>query len=72
MRLKLNDENEILHSFDNLMENDINVVNEFALIASNIRISIKREFNEILYSFLSCKKICEKKNLKHVFFDVRP
>lgn len=60
MSLKLNDENEILHSFDSLMENDLNVINEFSLRASNIRIRIKREFNGILYS-LSFLKICEKK-----------
>lgn len=61
MSLKLKDENEILHSFDSLMENDLNVANEFALLSSNIRTSIKREFSGILYSFLSFKKIYEKK-----------
>jgi hypothetical protein len=58
MSLKLKDENEILHSFDKVMENDLNVVNEFALIASNIRTRVKREFSGILYSFLSFKKTC--------------
>jgi hypothetical protein len=72
MSLKLKDENEILHSFDSLMENDLNIVNEFALITSNIRTSVKREFSGILCSFLSFKKICEKKNLKHVLYNVRP
>ncbi len=61
MSLKLKYKNEVLHSFDSVMENDLNVANEFSLLISNVRTSVKREFDEILYSFLSFKKICEKK-----------
>jgi hypothetical protein len=53
MSLKLKDENEVLHSFDSLMENDLNVANEFSLLTSNVRTSVKREFSGIIYSFLS-------------------
>jgi hypothetical protein len=33
MNLKLKEENDIVPSFDSLMENDANVVNELALLA---------------------------------------
>jgi hypothetical protein len=61
MSLKLKYKNEVLHSFDSVMENDLNVANEFSLLISNVRTSVEREFIGILYSFLSFKKICEKK-----------
>ncbi len=47
MNLKLKEENEVVPSFDILMENDANVVNELALLASNI----KREVYNVLDFF---------------------
>jgi hypothetical protein len=58
MNLKLKEENEVVPSFDGLMENDANVVNELALLASNI----KREvYNALEFFFSFLKKIEEKK-----------
>jgi hypothetical protein len=47
MTLKIKEENEVVPSFGSLMENDANVVNELALLASNI----KREVYNVLDFF---------------------
>ncbi len=68
MNLKLKEENEVVPSFDSLMENDVNVVNELALLASNI----KREVYNVLDFFFSFLSRYEKKSSKHNFLNVRP
>ncbi len=67
MNLKLRKEHEVVLSFDHLMEDDYGVVDDLALLASNI----KREFHGILYSFLSfLMKYEKKKGPWHAFIDV--
>ncbi len=60
MNLKLKEENEIVPSFDSLMENDAIVDNELALLASNI----KREVYNVLDFFFSLLRKYEEKKFK--------
>jgi hypothetical protein len=60
MNLKLKEGNEIVPSFDSLMENDAIVVNELALLASNI----KREVYNVLDFFFSFLRKYEEKKFK--------
>jgi hypothetical protein len=55
--LKLKEENEIVPSFDNLIEDDRVVSDELVVLTSNI----KTEICGVLDSFLSFLKKCEEK-----------
>jgi hypothetical protein len=58
MNLNIKEENEVVPSFDSLMENDANVVNELALLASNIQ---REVYNVLDFFFSFLKKYEEKK-----------
>jgi hypothetical protein len=49
MSLKLNEENQVVFSFERLMEKYLVIVDELALLVSNIR----KEVCDVLHSFLS-------------------
>jgi len=57
MNLKLREENQVLVSFESLMDDDSVVSDELSLLASNI----KREVINVLDSFLSFLKVYDKK-----------
>jgi hypothetical protein len=61
--LKLKEENEIVPSFDNLIEDDRVVTNELVVLTSNI----KTEIYGVLDSFLSFLKKCEEKKTYNMF-----
>jgi hypothetical protein len=58
MSLKLKEENQIIPSFESLMEDDSIISNELSLLASNV----KREVINVLNSFLSFLKKYEQKS----------
>jgi hypothetical protein len=69
MSLKL-EENNIIPSFESLMEDDSIICDELSLLASNIR----REVINVLNSFLSCLKKYENKkvhNMISLMLDIR-
>jgi hypothetical protein len=55
MSLKLKEENQVVDSFESLMDDDSIVIDELFLLFSNIR----REVINVLDSFLSFFKICD-------------
>ncbi len=68
MNLKLKEENQIVVSFESLMDDDSIVIGELALLPSNIR----REVINILDFFLSFLKIYDSRKTHNMIFDVRP
>jgi hypothetical protein len=62
MSLKLKEENQIIPSFESLMEDDSIVFYELSLLASNIR----REVINVLDYFLSFLKKCENKKVHNM------
>jgi hypothetical protein len=62
MSLKLKEENQIIPSFESLMEDDSIVFYELSLLASNIR----REVINVLDSFLSFLKKYENKKVHNM------
>ncbi len=62
MGLKLKEENQIIPSFESLMEDDSIVSNELSLLASNI----KREVINVLDSFFSFLKKYENKKARNM------
>jgi hypothetical protein len=61
--LKLKEENEIVPSFDNLLEDGLIVIDELVVLTSNI----KTESCGVLDSFLSFLKKCEEKKTYNMF-----
>jgi hypothetical protein len=57
MSLKLREKNQVLLSFESLMDDDSIVSNELSLLVSNIR----WEVINVLDSFLSFLKVCDNK-----------
>jgi hypothetical protein len=57
MSLKLKGKNQVVPSFENIMDDDSIVANELVLLASNF----KREVCGVLYSFLSLLIKCENR-----------
>ncbi len=55
MNLKLREENQVLLSFESLMDDDSVVSDELSLLASNIG----KEVINVLDSFLSFLKVCD-------------
>jgi hypothetical protein len=64
MSLKLREENQVLLSFESLMDDDSIVSDELSLLASNIR----WEVINVLDSFLSFLKGCDKKKAHNMIF----
>jgi hypothetical protein len=64
MSLKLKEENKIIPSFENLMENNSIIFYELSLLASNI----KREVINVLDSFLSFLKKYENMKVHNMIF----
>jgi hypothetical protein len=64
MSLKLKEENQIIPSFEHLMEDDSIVFDELSLLASNIR----REVINVLDSFLSFLKKYENRKTHNMIF----
>jgi len=67
MSLKLNEENEVVHFLDSLMEDDSSVANELVFLASNFR----RQICGVLDSSFSFERKYEEKNTQDDFLDVR-
>jgi len=70
MSLKLREENQVLLSFENLMDDDSVVNDELSFLASNIR----REVINVLDSFLSFLKVYDKRkvhNMISLMLDLR-
>jgi hypothetical protein len=67
MSLKLNEENEVVHFLDSLMEDDSSVANELVFLASNIR----RQICGVLDSSFSFERKYEEKNTQDDFLDGR-
>jgi hypothetical protein len=63
MSLKLKKENQVLPSFETLMDDDL-VVNELYLLIFNIR----KEVTNVLDSFLSFLKVYHKKKTHNMIF----
>jgi hypothetical protein len=59
MTLKLRGKNQVLPSFESLMDDDSIISDELSLLASNIRM----EVNNVLDSFLSFLKVYDKKKI---------
>jgi hypothetical protein len=68
MNLKLKEENQIVVSFESLMDDDSIVIGELSLLPFNIR----REVINILDFFLSFLKIYDSRKTHNMIFDVRP
>jgi hypothetical protein len=64
MSLKFNEENQVLPSFESLMDDDSIVSDELSLLASNIR----KEVINVLACFLSFFKIYDKKKAHNMIF----
>jgi hypothetical protein len=64
MSLKLKEENEIVPSFENLIEDDSIIVDELVLLVSNIRM----EVCGVLNSFLSFLMKYEKRKTHNMIF----
>jgi hypothetical protein len=67
MSLKLKEENQVLPSFESLMDDDSIINDELFVLASKI----KREVINVLDFFLSFLKVYDKKKV-HDFFDAKP
>ncbi len=63
MSLKLKEENQVLLSFESVMDDDWIVNDELSLLASNIR----KEVINVLDSFLSVLKIYDKRKGHNMF-----
>jgi hypothetical protein len=68
MNLKLKEENQVVASFENLMDDDLVITYELSLLASNIR----REVINVLDYFLSFLRIYDSRKTHYGLFDVRP
>jgi hypothetical protein len=64
MSLKFREENQVLLSFESLMDDDSIVNNELSLLASNI----KREVINVLDFCLSFLKVHDKRKAYNIFF----
>jgi len=64
MSLKLKEENQILPSFESLMDNDSIVNDELSLLAFHIR----REVINVMDSFLSFLKVYDKKKSHNMIY----
>jgi len=64
MNLKLREENQVLYSFESLMDDDSIVSDELSLLISNIR----REVINVLDFFLSFLKVYAKKKSHNMIF----
>ncbi len=64
MNLQLKEKNQVVPSFENIMDDDSIVADELVLLASNFR----REVCGMLNSFLSFLTKCENKNTHNTIF----
>jgi hypothetical protein len=68
MNLKLKEENQVVVSFESLVDDDLIVIGELSLLASNIR----REVINVLDSFLSFLRNYDSRKAHYGLFDVSP
>jgi hypothetical protein len=64
MSLKLKEENQVVFSFESLMEKDLVIADELALLVSNI----KNEVCDMLHSFLSFLTKYENMKVNNMIF----